>query len=789
MATAETASTPRSVGASVKRREDPRLLTGHGHFVDDVQLPGMLHVAFVRSTHAHARLTGIDREAARAVPGVIAVITAEDIADTVKPIRALTSAPSYQASNVPVLAHDKVRTVGEAIAMVVAESRYAAEDGADAVHVAYDPLPPILTIEQALADGAAAIQDEVPDNLFNHFEAEEGDVDAAFADAAHTVELDVTQQRYCAAPMEARAVVASYTVEGDELTVWLSSQVPHLIRTGLSRFLGVPETQVRVISPDVGGGFGPKCLLYPEDVALAAGSRLLRRPLKWISDRVEDLQTTVHGRESLCRIRAAATRDGRLTGVQADLYAANGAYAPWPFTAMLDSGQASENVPGPYDFPSYRRHVHAVVTNKTPMGPYRGVGRVIACFAIERVMDELAARLGIDPLEVRRRNVARSMPHTTAAGLRLESGDYPRMLDMLEEAVRWKAVRADNLRMREEDGRIRGLGLAFAVEHSSYGPKALGSRGMDIVPGYDSSTVRVEPDGRVRVAVGLHSHGQGQETTMAQIAADELGVPAGTIDVVYGDTAIVPYGMGTWASRSTVYCGGATILAAGDVRAKALELAADMLEASAEDLEVQDGTISVRGTPSARVAFADVAYRALHQPHLLPEGMEPGLESTRRYSAPDPGSFSAAVHAAHVEVDRETGAVAILGYWVVEDCGRMVNPMIVDGQVHGGVAQGIGGALLEELVYDAAGVLVSGSFMDYLLPTALEVPEIDIRHLESPSPHTLGGFKGMGEGGAINAPVAVVSAVNDALAPFGIVANHTPLTPEWVHGELRRARP
>jgi carbon-monoxide dehydrogenase large subunit len=292
----------------------------------------------------------------------------------------------------------------------------------------------------------------------------------------------------------------------------------------------------------------------------------------------------------------------------------------------------------------------------------------------------------------------------------------------------------------------------------------------------------------VRVAVGLHSHGQGQDTTMAQIAADELGVPASTIVVVYGDTAIVPYGMGTWASRSTVYCGGATILAARDVRAKVLELAADMLEAGAEDLEVAGGTISVRGTPSAQLAFADVAHRSLHQPNLLPAGMEPGLESTRRYSAPDPGSFSAAVHAAHVEVDRETGAVDILGYWVVEDCGRIVNPMIVDGQVQGGVAQGIGGALYEDLVYDDAGMLVSGSFMDYLMPTALEVPEIDIRHLESPSPHTLGGFKGMGEGGAINAPVAVVSAVNDALAPFGIAANHTPLTPEWVHGELRRVR-
>ena len=777
---------PRAVGARVLRREDPRFLTGRGRYVDDVHRPGMLHVAFARSDHAHARLLATDVAAARALPGVVAVLTAADLEGRARSMRAVSSLAGYQACDMPVLAREKVRMVGEPVAMVVADSRYVAEDGVDAVRLEFEPLEVVSSVEEALAPGAPVIHDEVPDNLFNRFDDVGGDVDGAFAAAAHVFELDVRQQRYCAAPMEARAVVAEYTEAGDELTVWISSQVPHIVRTGLARHLDLPETHVRVISPDVGGGFGPKCVLYPEEVALAAGSKLLGRPLKWTSDRVEDLQTTVHGREQHVRIRAAATDDGRVTGLDADLYAANGAYAPWPFTAMLDSGQASENVPGPYEIGAYRRRVHAVATNRTPMGPYRGVGRVIACFAIERVMDELAMRLGVDPLEIRRRNVVRAMPYTTIAGLRFESGDYPRMLDMLADAVGWDATRAENAQLRQ-DGRLRGLGLAFAVEHSAYGPQALAQRGLEIGFGYDSSAVRVEPDGRVRVAVGLHSHGQGQETTMAQIAADALGVPVGTVDVVFGDTAIAPYGMGTWASRSTVFCGGATILAAGDVREKALAIAAHMLEASPGDLEVRDGDISVRGTPSARVAFADVAHRALHASHLLPPGVDPGLEATRRYQAPDPGSFAASVHAAHVEIDRETGAVKVLGYWVVEDCGTIVNPMVVEGQIHGGVAQGIGGALYESLAYDDAGRLVSASFMDYLLPGALEVPAIDIQHLESPSPHTLGGWKGMGEGGAINAPVAVVSAVNDALSPFGVAASHTPLTPEWIVAQLASA--
>ena len=767
------------------RREDPRFLTGAGTYVDDIDLRGVLHVAFVRSTQPHARLRSVDVAAARRAPGAVAAITAADLAGRVGVMRARVGTPGYRECDMHVLADEKVRMVGEPIALVVADSRYAAEDAAELVAVDYEPLPALMAIEDAMADGAIAIHDEIPDNVFNSFEMRTGDVDAAFAEAGAVVELELRQQRYAAVALEGRAVIADAARDGT-LTVWLSSQTPHHVRSGLSSFLGIPETRIRVVSPDVGGGFGPKCVVYPEEVALAAASRLLHRPLKWVADRAEDLLTTVHGREQIHRARAAATENGRLLAVAVDIYASNGAYAPWPFGAGLDSGQAAENVLGPYDVAAYEARVHAVITNKTPMGPYRGVGRVMACLTMERLMDELAAELDIDRIEIRRRNAVREFPYENAAGLVFESGDYVRSLELLEEAIDWEATRRDDERARA-DGRLRGVGVACAVEHTAYGPQSLGSRQMEMTLGYDTAWMRVEPDGSVRLALGLHNHGQGHQTTMAQIAADALGIPADQIHVTYGDTASVPYGNGTWASRSTVYCGGATVLAARDVREKALRLAADMLEANAADLDLSEGRISVRGNPSPGVSFADVARRANFEPHLLPEGVEAGLESTRRYEAPDPGTFSSTMHAVHVEVDPETGEVMILRYAVVEDCGTIINPMIVDGQVHGGVAQGIGGALYEHMAYDASGQPVTTSLMDYLVPGATEVPPIDIVHLETPSPLTLGGWKGMGEGGSINAPAAVVSAVNDALSHLGIRANHTPLSPEWLVGELSSA--
>jgi aerobic carbon-monoxide dehydrogenase large subunit len=775
---------PKALGARVLRREDARLVTGRGRYVSDVALPGLLEAAFVRSTRAHALVHGVDVAAAAGAPGVVAVIVAADLDGIATALRARNGTPGYSECDMPILARDKVRLAGEAVALVVADSRYRAEDAAQLVHVDYEDLPPVMSIEDALAEGAPAIHDEVPDNLFNRFETATDGLDTVFAGADEIVEIEIRQQRYCAVPMEARVAIASYDPSTAELTAWLSSQIPHIARTGLAKHLDMPENKVRVIAPDMGGGFGSKVVLYPEDVAIAAASKLLRRPLKWVSDRSEDLHATTHGREQIHRLRAAASSEGRILAVSSELYAANGAYAPWPYSASLDSGQASENVTGPYDIPAYGRKVRAVVTNKAPMGPYRGVGRVIACLGMERAMDDLADRLGLDPLEVRRRNLVREFPHTTAVGLRFESGDYVRMLDMLEDAIGWKELRAENERLRGE-GVYRGLGVALAVEQSAYGPRALAARKLELTLGYDSAAIRVEPDGRVRVAVGLHNHGQGHETTIAQIAASELGIAADDIEVVWGDTDRVPYGLGTWARRSTVCCGGATILASRDIKAKVLRLASEMLEASAGDLELENGQITVRGTPSRGVSFREVARRAAFEPDLLPDGEEPGLEVTRRFVPPDPGTFASSAHAAHVELDPDTGAVTVLRYVVAEDCGTVVNPMIVEGQVHGGVAQGIGGALYEHLVYDGAGNLITGSFMDYLIPTACELPDVDITHLESPSPFVPGGFKGMGEGGAVNSPATIVSAVNDALRPFGVIANHTPITPDWVMAALQ----
>jgi aerobic carbon-monoxide dehydrogenase large subunit len=775
---------PKALGARVLRREDARLVTGRGRYVSDVALPGLLEAAFVRSTRAHALVHGVDVAAAAGAPGVVAVIVAADLDGIATALRARNGTPGYSECDMPILARDKVRLAGEAVALVVADSRYRAEDAAQLVHVDYEDLPPVMSIEDALAEGAPAIHDEVPDNLFNRFETATDGLDTVFAGADEIVEIEIRQQRYCAVPMEARVAIASYDPSTAELTAWLSSQIPHIARTGLAKHLDMPENKVRVIAPDMGGGFGSKVVLYPEDVAIAAASKLLRRPLKWVSDRSEDLHATTHGREQIHRLRAAASSEGRILAVSSELYAANGAYAPWPYSASLDSGQASENVTGPYDIPAYGRKVRAVVTNKAPMGPYRGVGRVIACLGMERAMDDLADRLGLDPLEVRRRNLVREFPHTTAVGLRFESGDYVRMLDMLEDAIGWKELRAENERLRGE-GVYRGLGVALAVEQSAYGPRALAARKLELTLGYDSAAIRVEPDGRVRVAVGLHNHGQGHETTIAQIAASELGIAADDIEVVWGDTDRVPYGLGTWASHSTVCCGGATILASRDIKAKVLRLASEMLEASAGDLELENGQITVRGTPSRGVSFREVARRAAFEPDLLPDGEEPGLEVTRRFVPPDPGTFASSAHAAHVELDPDTGAVTVLRYVVAEDCGTVVNPMIVEGQVHGGVAQGIGGALYEHLVYDGAGNLITGSFMDYLIPTACELPDVDITHLESPSPFVPGGFKGMGEGGAVNSPATIVSAVNDALRSFGVIANHTPITPDWVMAALQ----
>lgn len=780
---------PKFVGARVRHVEDPKFLTGDGKYTDDFKLPGMLHAAFVRSIHAHAHVKSINVERAREVPGVVAVFTAADIADECEPIRAPCSLPTYQQTEQELLVTDKVRMVGDPIAVVVAEDRYQAEDGVDEVVVEYEPLQPVTSIEDALADDAPAIHDSARDNLHVWFHRTSGDPDAAFESADFTVDLELRTQRYAAVCLEPRVSLARYDESVGELTAWISTQTPHLFRTALSELLHIPEHRVRVIAPYLGGGFGQKTLLHPDEAVVPLLARKLRRPVKWTSDRREDLLVSTHAREQLHKVSAAVRKDGRVLGIRAEIFADNGAYSCWPVSAALDMGQAADNVTGPYDIANYERKVHAVVTNKAQMGPYRGVGRPHGCFDHERIMDEVARRLEMDPAEVRLKNFIREFPHVTASDFHLESGDYVATLELGLKEFGYEELRRKHEELATQ-GTYRGIGIAFNVEQSAHGKSEWERKGVMVAAGYDTAEMRVEPDGKVRLAVGLHNHGQGQETTMAQIAADQLGMNVADINVVFGDTAQVPYGFGSYSSRATVYCGGATILAAKDIVAKARKIAAALLEANPEDVELADGSFSVRGNPIESVSWKEVSAIANHRPAKLPEGVDPGLDSTRKYMAAEWGSFANAVHLVEVEVDTETGWVSILKYLVVEDCGTVVNPLGAEAQIHGGIAQGLGGVFLEEMPYDENGQMIAGTFLDYLLPTFTDVPDnIEIHHLSTPSPINVGGFKGMGEGGAINPPAALSGAVIDALSPIADVSiNQTPIKPELILAELRRAR-
>ncbi len=778
--------TNRLVGARIRRREDPKFLRGRGQYVGDVDRKGMLHVAFFRSDVPHANIRALRTEAARAVPGVIAVLTADDLQDIVRPIRVEVTLPGYQGCDHPILAREKVCFVGQPVAAVVAATRYDAEDGVDAIAADYERLPPVLDVDRASDPGTPTIHASVPDNLFNHFHLVAGDVEGAFAHADDVIALEIRNSRCAQVPLETRVILAEWDSLYGELVVWASHQAPHLFRTGVAEFLGIAESCIRVISPDVGGGFGSKLTVYPEDLATCAASRLVGRPVMWTCDRREDLLASMQGREQVHRIQAAVDDAGRIQAVRVRIKASNGAFPIWPMSAGLDSGQASENVTGPYDIGNYERDVYAVATNKAPMGPYRGVGRVAACFAIERTIDEIADRLGLDPLEVRRRNVVRSYPHQTPAGLRFESGSSAEALDEMERILGLSDLRREHAALRA-GGTYRGVGFAAIVEHSALGPDEVSRKGIEMVLGLETACVRLEPDGAITAILGTHSQGQGHETTFAQVVADEFGVPFDRVKVRFGDTAVAPYGLGTWASRSLVYGGGAAILASRDIIDKAIAIAAHKLQVDPAGLSYRDGIV-VADNPAHAMTLEEIARIANHRANQLPAHIDPGLEATRRYRAPDPGSFSNSLHAVVVEVDIRTGAVAILRYVVIEDCGTVVNPMIVEGQLHGGIAQGIGQALLEHAAYDEDGHPVAVTFADYLAPLACNVPRIEVHHLQSPSPDSLGGFKGMGEGGAVNPPAAIANALTDALSPFGIKVNHTPVSPAWIVEAVEHAR-
>ena len=764
----------RLFGARVKRNEDPVLLTGRAQFVDDVHLPGMLHVAFKRSDYAHARLLSIDVTEARAMPGVVAVYTAADLGDYWQPSPLLVPPPPVEGAvfnqrTAGQLARDKVRYVGEPVVMVVAESRYLAEDAVEKVVIDYDPLPAVVDLEAGVADTSSLVHDDLGHNIAAHVVQRKGDYEAARARADVVIKRPMRYDRGTAAPMETRGVVAQWDALARSLTVWDSTQAPIPIRNGLAAMLGLAERQVRVVAPFIGGGFGPKIMMfYPEETLIPWAAMRLGRPVKWIEDRQENFVAMTHERGQVHDCEMALTRDGQILGVRDVFLHDTGAYDPYGLTVPLNT---QCTLLGPYVVPHYTTEFKAVFTNKTVVTPYRGAGRQHGVFVMERLLDLAARELGIDPLELRRRNFIPpdQFPYNNNVifqdftELTYDSGDYEPVLDKARAMIGWDEWRAgEGARLRAE-GKTVGIGLVMYVEGTGIGP-------------YEGARVQVEPTGKVNVATGIGTQGQGHFTSFAQIVAEQLGVPLTNIYVSTGDTAQFSWGAGTFASRGAVVAGTAIHHAAVKVRDKARRLAGEALEVAEEDVELVDGFAQVRGAPTRRVALAELAQRANPLRGAVRADAEPGLEATAYYG-PEMGATAFGAHALILEVDPETFNLRVHKYVVVHDCGRVINPLILDGQVQGGVAQGIGNAFYEQLVYDETGQLQNASFMDYLLPTALDVPRIDIGHEETPSPLNPNGVKGAGEAGAIPVGPLFCQALEDAFQGSGLEILEIPLSP------------
>jgi carbon-monoxide dehydrogenase large subunit len=778
----------RYVSASVKRREDPALLKGQARFMGDLRVPGLLAVAFLRSPHAHARIGDIDARAALAMPGVHAVVTGADLATTTRPVRAVLRGPGYKETAWPALALGKARFAGEPVAAVVATDRYQAEDALDAIEVAYEPQPAVVDVEASMRADAPRVHDEIADNVLLHARHEKGDVAAVLAGAEIRLRETFRHARCSSAPMEGRGALATFDPLDGALTVWAATQAPHLMRAGLAEALDLPESRIRVRCPAVGGGFGPKMHLYPEDVAVCELARRLGRPVRWIEDRRENLLSSAQARDHVNHVEVGAAGDGTILAIRTSIICDVGAYSVYPTTAALEPMTAAGILPGPYRLAAYAYDAYAVATNKCPAGAYRGVGMALGTFVRERIVDMVARRAGLDPAEVRRRNFVdtAALPFATASGIVIDSGDSAGAFERALGETAYARLRAEP--RRQPSGKYRGIGVCAYTEFTGMGAGTFRRRGMVQVSGHDAATVRVEPTGEVRGFLSAASQGQGHATAFAQILADELGVPMEAVSIVEGDTERCPYGSGSFASRSIVVGGGALVLAARRVRDKIAQIAAHMLEAAAADLVVEDGRVAVRGVPGRGVSVAEVA-RLAYRPAAgtLPDGVDPGLEATQYYDPP-PATFSNGSHVAVVDVDPETGQVDVVKYVVVEDAGRMVNPMLVDGQVQGAVAQGIGNALYEDFVYDDSGQPLTTTFMDYLVPGTHEVPAVDVVHVETPPRVSVTGFKGMAEGGTIGSTAAVANAVADALAPLGVEVRELPLTPDRVLRLVREAK-
>jgi aerobic carbon-monoxide dehydrogenase large subunit len=773
-------------GASIKRREDPRLITGKGAFVDDVRIPGTTSAAFVRSPHAHARIVSIDASAAKRLKGVLAVYTGKDLVDAgVKPIPVGWLIPNMKIPPRYPLAVDRARHMGEAVAVVIAESPYIARDAAELVEVDYEPLPVVADAAKAVQPRAPAVHDDARDNVCFRWQlGDKGATDKAFAGAAKTIKQSFRNHRLIPNAIEPRAALASANPGTGEVTLWLTTQNPHVHRLLMAAFvLGLPEHKLRVISPDVGGGFGSKIFVYPEECVVTWASRALSRPVKWTADRRESFLTDAHGRDHYSDAEMALSADGRILGLRVKTIANMGAYLSL-FAPAIPTYLYGTLLAGAYQTPAIHVEVTAVFTHTTPVDAYRGAGRPEACYLVERMVDLAAQELGMDPLELRRKNFIpkEKFPYQTPVALLYDSGNYEAALDKALESFDYRAFRKEQEQARKQ-GRYLGVGFSTYVEACGLAPSqvagALGAQaGL-----YESATVRVHPTGKVTVFTGSHSHGQGHETTFAQVAADELQVPFEDVEIVHGDTAQVPFGMGSYGSRSGAVGTAAVYMGAEKIKEKAKKIAAHLLEASDTDVVYEGGKFSVKGSPDRFKTFGDVALMA-YLAHNIPKNLEPGLEAISFF---DPGNFvfPFGTHICVVEVARDTGQVKVLRYLAVDDLGRVINPMIVDGMVHGGVAQGISQALWEHAEYDEIGQLITGSFMNYAMPHADDLPTLQVGRTETPSPVNPLGIKGAGETGTIASTAAVANAVMDALSPFGIRHIDMPLTPDRLWEALR----
>ena len=775
---------PKLVGKRIKRTEDPRLLAGVGRYVDDMTPPGTLHVALRRSDQPHARIAGIDIGDALSVPGVVAIYEAADLEGEVNPAIPTSRMQGYYATPIWPLARGKVRYVGEPVVAVVAESRYAAEDALEHISIEYEPLPFAIRQVDAVLDDAPLLHEEAGTNTIISRVFQRGDVDSVIASAHVTVKGRFRMTRKTAVAMENRSYLAEWDARKQSMTLYTASNIPGVIRDVLADCLDLPATRLRVVAPDVGGSFGGKGSLYCEEILVCLLSRKLGRPIKYVSDRLEDLSATSQAFDELIEAELAVGSDGTMLGLRADVIGDVGAYSIYPWTAALEPVQVVSFLPGPYRMEHYRGRIRGVLTPKPPTGPYRGVGRPSSTFAMERLVEMAARKLDMDPVEFRRRNLVNDdeFPYRTASGIIWDKSAFQACLKGACDQVDYPSLVRTRDAARAE-GRWVGIGLASYAELTGIGSRISVAPGMPINTGTETSKIEVDSTGSINAAFGISSHGQGLETTLAQVIADELGCKLEDIEVKHGDSSLVPMSSGTYASRSAVLGGGAATLAARVVKAKVLRAAAYLMEQDIADLDMHEGIVSSRNS-NLTMTLKEVATAVYRQMGRIPREQREDLVASETYD-PYLGTACSSTHLTMVEVDRETYGVTILNYVVAEDCGKIINPMIVDGQVHGAVVQGIGAALLEEIVHDDEGQAVTASLADYLLPVATNVPHIDIVHIEADLPNNVGGFRGMGEGGTIGAPAAIANAVADALAHLGVSVETLPVTPERIFRLLK----